>query len=623
MLTGKQLALDHPLLRGSAAEEHLRVEGIRSGETPIDARSAQGAAGTDESVGNDDLTPRITDVPVTAGEEEAQILTESWLDSPNSRMSSTCAAPREGEDRTLSPPSSHFASVNASHEDKYAWSPAAMQATSSSVEHKYDDDDAVNQSLNASIGSDVFARDCRHSVQFSASTRGVQSPPSSRASSVGQSSPGAPFEPRSPEEQEFEAAGARHRGTIAARAMMGRKRVYGAVVIQRWFRVLLQRQTQEQRDDVKKILRERREKAQADQQKRREEEDSRAASLRSEREESVKAALEHREEEVERATQRLRRTMQASVPLRAAHGTANSSGVVPRSSTDSPSRLSSAGSPLARAPPSGSESFLDPTHSPRQVETAAGSQEEQSLMDALRASVERSADMLGLVRGSGSPLGGSHHKSASGGHTSSPNANCRTSVLWPPKTEDQSHGGPTVCGDVAAEDEGDEAGRAAGERSLLQSPTASPARGSSATSSPARMSDVLRRRALAALEPVAVATSSQAVSPVRSPSQKSPDERRIERRGNMDAAAKEVQTSILSFLDAVEANVSGVNASMSNASGINASMSTDGGDAHGFSMQTSSQGPRRALALPDGDAAHSHSVRPPPSPSLASRASRP
>jgi hypothetical protein len=72
----------------------------------------------------------------------------------------------------------------------------------------------------------------------------------------------------------------------------------------------------------------------------------------------------------------------------------------------------------------------------------------------------------------------------------------------------------------------------------------------------------------------AVMVSSPHMSPVRSP-QKT-DAERTRRYGNMDAAAKELQTSILSFLDAVE---SGVNTSFASSVG--------GGSSGGYAIASS------------------------------------
>jgi len=648
VLTGRQLANDHPLLTGVTAEEKRKEDACASGAAVAgeDPLSTDLGDADMDGAETDELPPRPLDSPVKAGAEEARILTESWLGSPHSHRSGRT----EGADATLSPPSSQFASADASQE--YQWSPAAAHATSSSADpldtRKYDDDeddDTVNQSLNA---SDVSRRSAHSSASLrQARQRATPSPTREPRLSAGSPRAGRAAA-ASPGQLAEEAAAARHKGTIAARAMMGRKRVYGAVVIQRWFRQLLQREAQAQRDDVRQMLRERRARAEEERQKRRAEEGERTAALRAKEERSRQAALEEREEEVERATQRLKRSLHASVSLPGAAAAAGA-----RARSRSPLRESGgARSPAARglaasSPPSSPPAAHSPAAAREGGEQASSSQQEQSLMEALRASVERSADLLGLVRGSdeAGALRRSSSQAAvdarrSGGdvpRASSPAEPSLSSARFGVEVEDGGAASGAASpltparlrgagsrereelwrerGEGGASDgAGAAGGQLAGAPLSPPSLKASPVLRTSATSSPGGMSDVLRRRALPAPAPLAVAGAEQgAASPAR---RQAGDGAYLPRLGNMDAAAKELQSSILSFLDSVEADSSGVNASI-------ATEAPGGGEplaARSLPPQLAPQhGPRRALALPDSGDAAAHTVRPCPSPSLAAR----
>jgi len=616
--------------------------------------------------------PRADEAAFDMAENEAQILSESWQGSPRSILGSKSTV--EGGDDTISPPSSRFASANTSRERQCAWSPEARHITSASVDQMdsraYDEDDEdnmVNQSLDTSVTSATYEHVERHTARSSAA-----SARSSHSSSPTRVRP--PLEvnavrarlsassPSKSEEAHLEIGASRHRGTIAARAMMGRKRVYGAVVIQRWMRLQLQRNAQRQRNDVKDLLRERRERKDDEQQVRRLEEDRLAASLRSEKEQSLKAALEQREHEVEQATQRLKRNMQAAMPRCAAPRSAASSasaaaalaasvtGSGASSAMPSPmrrpddldraedlSKPSAASSPSKSTRRQDSYSMASPASFKSTSETCtrpAVKVEEQSLMNALRASVERSADMLGLVRGS--PIAGRSPRVVLNASTMSSakygvedeGASSDDGNPFPAQHQPHSqsyHCSPhshTSANEPAVASKVSAHAPHFSKAAPMSSPGGSPSYRSSGVLSPVATSDLLRRRAMQMPEVVNVA--SPHVSPVASPMMQTADRERAARQGNMDAAAKELQTSILSFLDSVEQDNSVVNASFSTDCGgavgsfavPPVSSSYSEATEHGRDVLALSQGPRRALALPEGDAVHG--VKPPAN-CLASR----
>jgi hypothetical protein len=104
-----------------------------------------------------------------------------------------------------------------------------------------------------------------------------------------------------------------HRGTLAARALQGRKRVQSAVAIQRWMRRILQQRADAERDQLRVILRKKREA--------REEEEAKRARLEVEEKERRKAAKEQVEErarqqkeaEIEKAREKLEKRIAASI----------------------------------------------------------------------------------------------------------------------------------------------------------------------------------------------------------------------------------------------------------------------------------------------------------------------
>ena len=187
-------------------------------------------------------------------------------------------------DATMSSPSSRFASVNESREHSCAWSPAASHVTGASADPidgaaygNIVDEDTVNQSLNASMASVGSALDGRSSGDPAGAPSRIPrapSPPRERPSpgvdAVQENQLGSPSRLSASlssvcaDEPTDVPGGTRHRGTIAARALMGRKRVYGAVVIQQWFRRMLHRKKQQERNTVKSMLRERRERKEAE-----------------------------------------------------------------------------------------------------------------------------------------------------------------------------------------------------------------------------------------------------------------------------------------------------------------------------------------------------------------------
>lgn len=509
MLTGKQIPPDHPLLGGASPR-----------------------AGSDD------------EASFKLGEEEAQILNKSWQGSPHTDRSSRSMG---GEhDATTSPPSSRFASVNASRERECTWSPQARNVTGASVDqsdsrtYDQDEEDTVNQSLNASVISASSSRDERPTMRPS-------TPP---LASMPDDSP---------------ASGPRHRGMIAARAMMGRKRVYGAVVIQQWLRKLLQRKAQQERENVKQLLRERREKKDHEEHERRAQEEMLTASLRSEKEESLKETLQQREEEVERATRRLKRNLQASMSF----PTAPCAPATPTSARDTSLLFKSSlpNSPQQRA--SASRGDASSHASPVSVKSAGAAHEndddkeqEQSLMDALRASVERSADMLGLVRGTASPHAASPHAARSPHTMCSPLSMSAVSAVSSARygisyegvfRDDNNHNRAQTAHQQTTHLPSNSPSQHT--RSLHKSTASSPAESctyhTASITSPTATSELIQRREMPALE--AVKVPSPHTSQVNSPSLQTADRQRTARYANMDAAAKEVQTSILSFLDSVEA----------------------------------------------------------------------
>jgi len=560
MLTGKRLAHNHPLLGGAEPEiesEPRRREQGRVEEEPVAARGSLG-----EAEGSDD------EHPCRLGEEEARILNESWQGSPQSHRSSHGV-----RDATVSSPSSHFASVNASRERSCAWSPTASHITGASVDPMDSatygdlvDDDTVNQSLNASVASVGSARDERSSALHAE-------------------------------------ASSRHRGIIAARAMMGRKRVYGAVVIQLWFRKMLHRKKQRERANVKSMLRERREKKH-DEATRRAHEDTLAASVRSDKEKALEAALEQREQEVERATQRLKRNLPSVLPFSAGSRTNSSQRMHSGSEADTLSQSSVPSSPPRKA---NFNTWHASAASPHSATAArergaegTGEGEEQTLMDALRASVERSADLLGFARCTGSPAAHCSPNSASavsaisarygiedeGGlcnedglcvddgpasaHQPQTNHVSESAAVYAPASQYPA-GSP------------ESGGLSAARRSWLpHSPADSPPHKSPVAPSTGQ-SELLSRRSVQA--PTAVTVG----SPSALPSAPAFEQQRASRQGAVDAAAKELQQSILSFLDSAQ----GDGASMS------ANFAFDRAAAP--APEAGSTRSRRALALEETD----------------------
>jgi hypothetical protein len=553
MLTGKRLAHNHPLLRGAGLE--IESEQGRVEEDPVAARASSA-----EAEGSDD------EQKSRLGEEEARILNESWQGSPQSHRSSHGV-----REATVSSPSSHFASVNASRERSCVWSPTASHITGASVDPMDSatygdmvDDDTVNQSLNASVASVGSARDERN--------RALHAEASSR-----------------------------HRGIIAARAMMGRKRVYGAVVIQLWFRKMLHRKKQRERASVKSMLRERRQKKQ-DEATRRAHEDTLAASVRSEKEKALEAALEQREQEVERATQRLKRSLPSSLPFSAGSRTNSSQRVHSGSEADTFSQSAVPSSPPQKANVNTwHASAASPQSATAARERGDGRGEEQTLMDALRASVERSADLLGFARCTGSPAAHCSPHAASAmsalsarygiedeGGLSNDDGLCVDDVRPTSAHQTQTnHVSQTAAVYAPASQHPasspESGGLSAARRSWLpHSPADSPPH-KSPVAPLTGQSELLSRRSVQA--PAAVTV----VSPSASPSAPAFEQQRTSRQGAVNAAAKELQQSILSFLDSAQ----GDGASMS------ASVAFDRAAAP--APEAGSTRSRRALALDETD----------------------
>jgi hypothetical protein len=435
MLMGKQLPPHHPLLGGAAQkageenheetgrDAYMSAESFNendSDEDPgmTDSATPQSCAGSDDGAS------------LKLGAEEAKILNQSWQGSPHSLISSKSI----GIARDAMSPQFALAdaSRDAGHERRCIWSPEKRHVAGSSVDQldsrTYDDEDeddsTVNQSLN--ISSSSLRREKTDNAECGEKACNAQSAASHQLSAW-------------LSDDVKNTGSSRHRGMIAQRATMGRKRVYGAVVIQQWFRKLLQQEAQKERDHVKALLRERREKNKNETHVRQLQDEILASSLRTEKEQLLKANLQQREEEVERATQRLKRTLQPSLCL----PPASLAAAAPRRATELISKSSAeSSSPQSSSPQRPSSitqlAALQPT--PESVSTAAEDGEvangqERSLMDALRVSVERSADMLGLARGkSWSPSGNTSCPSVPV-NTSSPS--CRATLTVEVGIEDE------------------------------------------------------------------------------------------------------------------------------------------------------------------------------------------
>ena len=507
-LTGKAMPPGHPLLGGSIL-----------GEDGAGSAQWENLSHTCEMV---DSTPSHADGSdnedsIKPGEEEARILQASWQGSESSPARSAPQSPTGGRDTTMSPPPSA------------AWSPEARRITGASVDRvnsrAYDesrDDDSVNQSVNASAEFE----NARLATAQSFVTNGNEScsPAKARLLPPSMLSPG-------------EAPAAVFRGTIAARALLGRKRVYGAVLIQRWFRLLLNRQAQRQQEDVKSLLRERRQKKADEEQARRVQEDLRAASLRAEQEQSVKAALEQREEDVKRATERLKRNLDQSLRLPAP--VASSTAVISAESADTP---------IANDDAAG----------------AGGDEQELPIMDALRASVERSADALGFARANGSPCAEcsppAEASALYGLEDADASSETEACIISPrdfaPSNHTQESPAPSPKRAGAAP-----AGTSASTASAGLSPgaidAASACQMSMVVGSP---QSSLQGRVMHS--PGALSVGSSRTLQVSSHTVEE-NNLRTEQQGNLEKAAKELQTSILSFLDNAEAETASVNASFS------------------------------------------------------------
>ena len=425
----------------------------------------------------------------------------------------------------------------------------------------------------------------------------------------------------------------RLKGTMAARALMGRKRVYGAVVIQHWFRRMQQQQKQRERENVKNMLRERREKKEEEEEARRKQQDLVAASLRSEKEHSLKAALERREQEVERATQRLKRNLQASL----------SGGVQafdsPPEAFDGELLSKSQDSPPQPTPPKETNTVDGISSRPpllvqgRTAGCERGPHQEQrdSLMDALRVSVERSADLMGLVRPSASPSASVKSAPLAMSAATVMTARCdwKDEGAWRNEAshlEDSPAALPHAECQMGASGNEHAVGflvsqgmPPASESCPAELPQApSPCRLLSASlslSSVSPMSDLLHRRSEQAnMQPEMAMLLMPPVSPIGQKVEEGHADMKVEKgRADMDTAAKELQHSILSFLDCAEADTRAPSCSPWSSSSVasvppaarrtspRTSPGVDRAQGDNEERGRGRHGARRALGLPVGD----------------------
>lgn len=219
---------------------------------------------------------------------------------------------------------------------------------------------------------------------------------------------GAGGSARSSLEQARVQAASTQRGTLAARAQMGKRRVLGAVTVQRWFRVLLQRREHEERSAVRGLLQGKREKLKDEHARREREKMEEERKKRGEEEARRQAEEARREEEVEEACVRLKRKVERALPppsaavhLRLRMHAAGKARAAPASvaSSEDGAQREEGRSEEERAS-GGVEGGRRAEPQPQQLGDEDGEEETELtfLSHVLRVSVERSADAVGLDR---------------------------------------------------------------------------------------------------------------------------------------------------------------------------------------------------------------------------------